>query len=383
MMSRVLTARESLMGGPVMGQFGATSAILLLNAAFSPVISADLPQRSAPVSEVSSAHEWSGFYVGVNIGGGFGDGQLRPRRSPVQQTTTTITVPGSLFCTGNFPTVGLTRDQVAQINGGVISQTVLGLLGYVDNGSGFFARPPGQGSSLTQFYTIGAPVGSGCGVPVVVARGADGQVRLQSGGPGGTLAESAPTTTTTNTTAVVGPLASAQGVDPATFAAVAALPGQRVNTRISGLLGGGQIGYNHQINHLVLGVEADLQGADVNGVTRILGFRQHVSLDSFGTARARLGYAFDRLLIYGTGGFAYGEVGLDYTLGGVSIRQRRLQTGWTAGAGVEYALTSQISIKAEYKHLDLGPEAYFVRYGYDAALRLSVDTVVAGLNYKF
>ena len=77
----------------------------------------------------------------------------------------------------------------------------------------------------------------------------------------------------------------------------------------AGGFGGGQIGYNWQGGfgfgpHLVLGIEADIQGADISD--SVAGVKSQVNW--FGTVRGRIGYAFDRTLIYGTGGFAYGEV---------------------------------------------------------------------------
>ncbi len=85
-----------------------------------------------------------------------------------------------------------------------------------------------------------------------------------------------------------------------------------------GGFGGGQIGYNYQIDRILLGFEADLQGADIGGdksVTASLsnGHYEGIAdakstLDYFGTVRGRIGYTFDRALIYATGGFAYGGV---------------------------------------------------------------------------
>src|SRR5271165_847298 len=79
----------------------------------------------------------------------------------------------------------------------------------------------------------------------------------------------------------------------------------------SGGFGGGQIGYNWQgvwHPHLVLGVEADFQGAGIDDSKTVSGTTFKSSLDYFGTVRGRIGYAFDRALVYATGGFAYGDV---------------------------------------------------------------------------
>ena len=74
---------------------------------------------------------------------------------------------------------------------------------------------------------------------------------------------------------------------------------------IDGFIGGGQIGYNYQIGQFVVGLEADLQGADLSATS---GFGDRVRTDYFGTVRARLGFAVDRWMPYITGGWAYGNV---------------------------------------------------------------------------
>jgi len=98
-------------------------------------------------------------------------------------------------------------------------------------------------------------------------------------------------------------------------------------------------------------------------------------LDYFGTVRARLGYAFDRVLPYVTGGLAWGNNKI--TANGVS--QSNTSTGWTAGAGVEYALTNNWTARAEYLYMDLGKSG-FQAVG-DAGLTAS--TARLGVNYKF
>jgi len=112
----------------------------------------------------------------------------------------------------------------------------------------------------------------------------------------------------------------------------------------AGFVFGGQIGYNWQYGAILLGVEADIQSADIGGrtVTRVrpevIGFtprQRNNEVDWFGTVRGRAGVVFDRFLIYGTGGFAYG--GTDH--GGDLFRDgNETSTGWTAGGGVEWAL---------------------------------------------
>ena len=120
-----------------------------------------------------------------------------------------------------------------------------------------------------------------------------------------------------------------------------------------GFSGGAQIGYNYQFtpgSGVVIGVEADAQYLDfgrnrnnafVSGAVApgyyLTDPRGLSSLDFFGTVRGRLGYAFDRTLVYGTGGFAYGSGQDDQNFAGNRFRDS-FRTGWAAGGGVEYAL---------------------------------------------
>jgi len=141
-------------------------------------------------------------------------------------------------------------------------------------------------------------------------------------------------------------------------------------TDIAGGFAGGQIGYNYQFsNNVVLGVEADLQWSGIdgsNGVSQGLwSYGRDVSVDYFGTIRARLGYAFDRFLPYITGGAAYGKVNVSAYNALDAIPQRDFAQsasatnwGWTLGFGGEYAFTNNWILRAEYLYVDLGTVNY-------------------------
>lgn len=114
---------------------------------------------------------------------------------------------------------------------------------------------------------------------------------------------------------------------------------------------GGQIGYNVQRGNLVFGIETDLQGptdSDYDGFY-------------FGTVRGRVGYALNRALVYGTGGYAY--AGADCS--GCSV------DGWAAGGGLEYKFTPSWSIKGEYQHITLT----------EGGLEEGSDTFRVGVNF--
>jgi outer membrane immunogenic protein len=97
-----------------------------------------------------------------------------------------------------------------------------------------------------------------------------------------------------------------------------------------GFVGGAQIGYNYQVGSFVFGVETDIQYADLGGDNDFGGILDDDDSDSwFGTVRARAGVAFDRALVYVTGGLAYGEVNNGF------YGSDDVNVGWTIGAGVE------------------------------------------------
>ena len=186
-------------------------------------------------------------------------------------------------------------------------------------------------------------------------------------------------------------------------------PGQgSVGSRnASGGFGGGQVGYNWQSDHWVFGLEADIQGANISSSqgavlpyisganTITLGVTE--KLDWFGTARGRIGYAWDRFMLYGTGGFAYGRtrssLAMTDTFGFASFgANNTTRAGYVVGAGGEYAFNPNWSVKLEYQYIDLGkgtintPE--FVggvqsAFAVNNTTRYDYHTVRVGLNYKW
>jgi outer membrane immunogenic protein len=144
----------------------------------------------------------------------------------------------------------------------------------------------------------------------------------------------------------------------------------------TGFTGGAQLGYNYQIGSFVAGVEADYNYADLSGRQFIGTGVQRGKLDSFGTIRGRLGLAFDRAMIYGTGGYAFGsnEIRVNGT------KDDKYHNGYAVGAGLEYAFTNNISAKAEYMFMGFEEKRYFGgpgKAGIDASL------VRGGINYRF
>ena len=176
-----------------------------------------------------------------------------------------------------------------------------------------------------------------------------------------------------------------------------------------GILGGGQVGYNLAIgNNFLLGLETDIDAAAIRGKVAITGagFSGTIlgvgsagsTINALGTVRGRVGYSWDRFLVYATGGFAYGRVnsqgsfsvlGLPIQPSAISISGTPMDVGWTVGAGFEYAITNNLTIKTEYLYVNLGNNNDLLRrakFG-DTFISLSqkvtANIVRAGLNYKF
>jgi outer membrane immunogenic protein len=146
---------------------------------------------------------------------------------------------------------------------------------------------------------------------------------------------------------------------------------------LDGFVGGGQVGYNYQMGQFVLGLEADLQAADLSSGNN-LGL-VNVKTDYFGTVRARAGVAFDRFMPYITGGWAYGNVKTSIPAIGFSS-DRSHTGGFAVGAGLEYAVTNNIIAGVEYLYVDLG-EKNIAGAGTKVGTDFSV--VRARLSYKF
>jgi outer membrane immunogenic protein len=189
----------------------------------------------------------------------------------------------------------------------------------------------------------------------------------------------------------------------------------------AGFIGGGQAGYNWQTGAFVLGVETDFDGTTNSksfnnvgapflgaGVPAILkgdflSVNGKASLSWLGTTRGRVGFVVtpdNRLMIYGTGGVAYGGgsanfSAFDATHGAFwTGNPSSSRVGWTIGGGAEYAITNNITIKGEYLYADLGKTS-FSSVGNPAVATFFPGVVVcgkidynasifrAGVNYKF
>ncbi len=178
-----------------------------------------------------------------------------------------------------------------------------------------------------------------------------------------------------------------------------------------GFSGGGQAGYNYQFpnSNFVIGVETDFQGStaqskylDLNssaGAFFSESEKFQTNLDWWGTARARFGYAFGNILPYVTGGFAYGHTTKSASINAgplgtfQAVTSDGIRAGWTAGGGVEYAVSDNLTLKVEGLYTDLGRSTSSGLYddllvfapisGLSTSTKFSFSTIRAGLDWKF
>ena len=147
----------------------------------------------------------------------------------------------------------------------------------------------------------------------------------------------------------------------------------------SGGMVGGTLGYNLQMGQTVFGREGDLDWSNVKGSTACGGFSCETRNNWLGTFRGRIGYAFNRVMPYVTGGLAVGNVKASSALGSSD----ETRAGWTLGGGIEANIVGPWSAKLEYLYADLGKTdcAACVVGGTDVSFHANI--VRAGLNYRF
>jgi outer membrane immunogenic protein len=162
---------------------------------------------------------------------------------------------------------------------------------------------------------------------------------------------------------------------------------------LSGGLVGGEAGCNFQVTNIVVGFEGDGSWTNKHGSSPDLApfnpaFTSSTSERAIYTFRVRLGYAFDRVLIFASAGGAAADVGISAFGPGFFGAENRTVNGWSAGGGVEWAFLQNWSAKVEYLHLDFGNPAFFVvppagLVNRTGGIHLTDDVVRVGVNYKF
>jgi outer membrane immunogenic protein len=156
----------------------------------------------------------------------------------------------------------------------------------------------------------------------------------------------------------------------------------------------------------VVGVEGDWQRSNLTGNNEQLGgdtaaanwpavtgtfpggpFTISTTIKDYESVRGRFGVAFGRFLVFGTGGWAWGDPSISYALlgGAPLVSNGGNSSGWTAGLGLEYALTDHVSARVEYRFTDLA-KAGFVNVANDIAdtgHRVAISDARVGFAYQF
>jgi outer membrane immunogenic protein len=143
-------------------------------------------------------------------------------------------------------------------------------------------------------------------------------------------------------------------------------------TKPDGVFGGAQAGYNWQNGQFVFGLEGDIQASAADDTFAPWKF----SNPWFGTVRGRLGYAFNNVLVYGTGGLAFGELRAE-TFG---LSESHTNAGWTLGVGAEFGIYQNWTAKVEYLYVDLSSSNFSIT---GAPNSYQFGLVRAGVNYHF
>lgn len=180
----------------------------------------------------------------------------------------------------------------------------------------------------------------------------------------------------------------------------------------TGLLGGVQAGYNVQQGNFVFGIEAELGYMDLSGSDESEGGSEirpsagevgseialppgtssaSIETGAYGSLTGRAGYAIDNVLLYGKGGIAAARVEVAATLrtgsGSGSGSAKETMTGWTVGGGVEYGVSQDFTVKAEYMYMDLGDISHDLEVGGtpvgSATHDVTAHTFKIGANYRF
>ncbi len=137
---------------------------------------------------------------------------------------------------------------------------------------------------------------------------------------------------------------------------------QPFTTNLEGVIGGAHVGYNLQINQWLAGVEGSVDGTSLSksqfiGTPPLFGGNAKTYTPLQGSIRVRLGVAWDRWLIYASGGAAFAGISNFYdttAFGGNAETISKTRTGWTVGGGLAYAVTNNWSLGVDYRYSDFG-----------------------------
>lgn len=174
----------------------------------------------------------------------------------------------------------------------------------------------------------------------------------------------------------------------AEFEATDGIDSVGIDISASGAFGGAQIGYDWQVGAWVFGAVADIAatnyGADIDVDGAFGDASAESELQYLGTVRGRLGYAVDRTLFYGHGGYAYGEMEQNIDLGGTTVfDESQGKSGFVVGGGIEHAFTDRISFQTEYSYVDLGSDEVFEEDDFSVEEDTNFHSIKAAINFRF
>ena len=153
---------------------------------------------------------------------------------------------------------------------------------------------------------------------------------------------------------------------------------------IDGGFVGGHIAGLWQFDQAVIGAEAELNYAAIDGTTNAgPGNVFGTDVKWFGSVNAKAGYAIDRVLVYGIGGVAFAGTETSQAAG-TAFSQTRTSTGWTLGAGVDYAFSDHVVVGAQYRYYDFSKEHFDAPDAFsDRDQGVKLQTLGVNFSYKF
>ena len=163
--------------------------------------------------------------------------------------------------------------------------------------------------------------------------------------------------------------------------------GTTADFNTNGFLVGGTLGANYQVDAFVFGIEGDFDGSWLDGnisdpnCAASFGGACETKNNWLSTVRARVGYAADRVLFYGTGGGAFGNIVEGTNGAATSTFASKTVAGWTAGAGIEAAFADNWTARVEYLFVDFSNATFTT--GVAPTVKLDANLVRLGVDYKF
>ena len=175
---------------------------------------------------------------------------------------------------------------------------------------------------------------------------------------------------------------------------------------VTGPFAGGFVGANYQFDQIVAGIEGDWQKSNLIGNNQQQApigaavalpaptgvfpggpFTVSTTIKNYGSVRGRIGIAFGRFLVFGTGGWAWGDPSVSYALLGAApfVSNGGHSSGWTAGAGLDYAFTDHVFGRFEYRFTDINIASFVnpAANAADTAKKAAINDLRVGIAYKF